>query len=104
MLVDKFVIYTLKVLILLTFPPFLSQEKQILVYSIFLKRGSTFPYVGRVRLRLRVCTPSPTRYLTFLRVISIKMARAYAEGVTISVQMGLERCGFNKSSEGKGKG
>ena len=56
--------------------------------------------MGRVRLRLRVCTPSPTRYLTFLRFISIKMARAFAEGVTISVQMGLERCGFNKSNEG----
>ena len=58
--------------------------------------------MGRVRLRLRVCTPSPTRYLTFLRFISIKMARAFVEGVTISVQMGLERCGFNKSNEGKG--
>ncbi len=60
--------------------------------------------MGRVGLRLRVCTPSPTRYLTFLRVISIKMVRAFAEGVTISVQMGLERCGFNKPSESKGKG
>ena len=57
----------------------------------------------RFRVRLRVCTPH-ARYLTFLRVILIKMARAFAEGVTISVQMGLERCGFNKSNEGKGKG
>jgi hypothetical protein len=53
--------------------------------------------MGRVRVRLRVCTPHPTRYLTFLRVISIRMARAFAEGVIISVQIGLERCGFNKS-------
>jgi hypothetical protein len=30
--------------------------------------------------------------------MSIKMARFFAEGVTISVQMGLERCGFNKSA------
>jgi hypothetical protein len=48
--------------------------------------------------------PPPTRYLTFLRVISKKMARAFAEGVIISVEIGLERCGFNKFSEGKGKG
>jgi hypothetical protein len=32
------------------------------------------------------------------------MARAFAEDVIISVQIGLERYGFNKSSEGKGKG
>jgi hypothetical protein len=38
----------------------------------------------RIRLRLRVCT-HPARYLTFLRVISIKMASAFAEGVIISV-------------------
>ncbi len=47
----------------------------------------------RFRVRLRVCTPH-ARYLTFLRVILIKMARAFAEGVIISIQIGLERCGF----------
>ena len=51
--------------------------------------------MNRVRFRviLRVCTPH-ARYLTFLRVILIKMARAFAEGVIISI-IGLERCGFN---------
>ena len=34
------------------------------------------------------------RYLTFLRVILIKMARAFAEGVTTSKTMSLERCGL----------
>jgi hypothetical protein len=58
----------------------------------------------RVRVRLRVCTPS-ARYLTFVRVIPIKMARAFAEGVTVilSMQIGLERCGLKKSSKGKVK-
>ena len=32
------------------------------------------------RVRLRVCTPH-ARYLTFLRVVLIKMASAFAEGV-----------------------
>ena len=41
------------------------------------------------------------RYLTFLRVILIKMARAFAEGVTTSKPMSLERCGLKKSSKGK---
>ena len=36
------------------------------------------------------------RYLTFLRVILIKMARAFAEGVIISI-IGLERCGFKQN-------
>jgi hypothetical protein len=54
--------------------------------------------MGRVRVRLMVCTPPPTRCVMFLRVISIKMARAFAESV-----IGLMGCGFNKSSEGKGK-
>ena len=49
----------------------------------------------RFRVRLRVCTPH-ARYLTFLRVILIKMARAFAEGVIISI-IGLERCGFKKN-------
>ena len=50
--------------------------------------------MNRVRFRviLRVCTPH-ARYLTFLRVILIKMARAFAEGVTTSKTMSLERCG-----------
>ncbi len=52
-------------------------------------------------VRLRVCTPL-ARYLTFLRVISIEMVRAFAEGVIISVQIGLERSGFNKFTEGNG--
>ena len=47
----------------------------------------------RFRVRLRVCTPH-ARYLTFLRVILIKMARAFAEGVTTSKPMSLERCGL----------
>ena len=33
-------------------------------------------------------------YLRFLRVILIKMARAFAEGVTTSKTMSLERCGL----------
>ena len=45
----------------------------------------------RFRVRLRVCTPH-ARYLTFL----IKMARAFAEGVIISI-IGLERCGFKQN-------
>ena len=49
----------------------------------------------RFRVRLRVCTPH-ARYLTFLRVILIKMARAFAEGVIISI-IGLERCGFKQN-------
>ena len=52
--------------------------------------------MNRVRFRviiLRVCTPH-ARYLTFLRVILIKMARAFAEGVTTSKTMSLERCGL----------
>ena len=48
-----------------------------------------------IRVRLRVCTPH-ARYLTFLRVILIKMARAFAEGVIISI-IGLERCGFKQN-------
>jgi hypothetical protein len=57
--------------------------------------------MNRVRFRaiLRVCTPH-ARYLTFLRVILIKMARAFTEGVTTSKTMSLERCGFKKSSKG----
>ena len=50
---------------------------------------------ARFRVRLRVCTPH-ARYLTFLRVILIKMARAFAEGVIISI-IGLERCGFKQN-------
>ena len=46
-----------------------------------------------VRVGLGVCTPH-ARYLTFLRVILIKMARAFAEGVTTSKTMSLERCGL----------
>ena len=34
------------------------------------------------------------RYLTFLRVILIKMARSFAEGVTTSKTMSLERYGL----------
>ncbi len=49
----------------------------------------------RSRVRLRVCTPH-ARYPTFLRVILIKMARAFAEGVIISI-IGLERCGFKQN-------
>ena len=49
----------------------------------------------RFRVRLRVCTPHAP-YLTFLRVILIKMARAFAEGVIISI-IGLERCGFKQN-------
>ena len=51
--------------------------------------------MNRVRFRviLRVCTPH-ARYLTFLRVILKKMARAFAEGVTTSKTMSLERCGL----------
>jgi hypothetical protein len=49
----------------------------------------------RFRVRLRACTPH-ARYLTFLRVILIKMARAFAEGVIISI-IGLERCGFKQN-------
>ena len=51
--------------------------------------------MNRVRFRviLRVCTPH-ARYLTFLRVILVKMARAFAEGVTTSKTMSLERCGL----------
>jgi hypothetical protein len=30
-----------------------------------------------------------------------KMARAFAEGVVISIRIGLERCGFKINSEGK---
>jgi hypothetical protein len=37
----------------------------------------------RVRLRLRVCT-HPARYLTFVGVIKILMARASAEGAFCS--------------------
>ena len=53
--------------------------------------------MNRVRFRviLRVCTPH-ARYLTFLRVILIKRARASAEGVIISI-IGLERCGFKQN-------
>ncbi len=43
-------------------------------------------------VRFRVCTPH-ARYLAFLGGISEKMARAFAEGVTISIKMGLERWG-----------
>jgi hypothetical protein len=46
-----------------------------------------------VRLRLRVCT-SLARYLSFLDAITEKMARAFAEGVTTSKNMSLERCGL----------
>ncbi len=49
----------------------------------------------RFRVRLRVCTPH-ARYLTFLRVILIKMARAFAESVIISI-IGLERCEFKQN-------
>ena len=51
--------------------------------------------MNRVRFRviLRFCTPH-ARYLTFLRVILIKMARAFAEGVTTSKTMSLERYGL----------
>jgi hypothetical protein len=49
----------------------------------------------RVRLKLRVCI-HPARYLTFLRGILIKRARASAEGVIISI-IGLERCGFKQN-------
>jgi hypothetical protein len=51
----------------------------------------------RVRVRLGVCTP-PARYLTFLGVISKKMAMTFAEGVIISIKMGLEKCGLKQSS------
>jgi hypothetical protein len=44
--------------------------------------------MGRVRVRLRVCTsPTSTRDLTFLRVISITLARAFAEGVIVRVRV-----------------
>ena len=46
-----------------------------------------------VRIRLGVCTPH-ARYLSFLGAISEKMARAFAEGVTTSKTMSLERCGL----------
>jgi hypothetical protein len=46
-----------------------------------------------VRVRLGVCTPH-ARHLSFLIAISNKMARAFAEGVTTSKTMSLERCGF----------
>ncbi len=46
-----------------------------------------------VRVWLRVCT-SPARYLSFLGAISEKMAMAFAEGVTTSNKMSLERCGL----------
>ena len=46
-----------------------------------------------VRLRLRVCT-SLARYLLFLDAITEKMARAFAEGVTTSKKLSLERCGL----------
>ena len=49
----------------------------------------------RFRVRLRVCTPH-ARYLTFLRVVLIKMARAFAEGVIILI-IGLERCRFKQN-------
>jgi hypothetical protein len=45
------------------------------------------------RVRLGVCTPH-ARYLWFLIAISNKMARAFAEGVTTSKIMSLERCGL----------
>ncbi len=44
-------------------------------------------------VRFRVCTP-PARYLSFLGALSEKMARAFAEGVTTSNKMSLERCGL----------
>ncbi len=46
-----------------------------------------------VRLRLRVCT-TLARYLLFLDAITEKMARAFAEGVTTSKKLSLERCGL----------
>ena len=46
-----------------------------------------------VRVRLGVCSPH-ARYLSFLIAISNKMARAFAEGVTTSKTMSLERCGL----------
>ncbi len=46
-----------------------------------------------VRVRLGVCTPH-SRHLSFLVAISNKMARAFAEGVTTSKTMSLERCGL----------
>ena len=46
-----------------------------------------------VRVRLGVCTPH-ARYLSFLIAISNKMARAFAECVTTSKIMSLERCGL----------
>jgi hypothetical protein len=46
-----------------------------------------------VRLRLRVYT-SLARYLSFLDAITEKMARAFAEGVTTSKKLSLERCGL----------
>ena len=60
--------------------------------------------MNRVRFRviLRVCTPH-ARYLTFLRVILIKMARAFAEGVTTSKTMSLERCGLKNPVRVKGR-
>ncbi len=45
----------------------------------------------RFRVMLRVCTPH-VRYLTFLRVILIKMAWVFAEDVTTSKTMSRERC------------
>ncbi len=45
------------------------------------------------RLRLRVCT-SLARYLLFLDAITEKMSRAFAEGVTTSKKLSLERCGL----------
>ncbi len=44
-----------------------------------------------VWVRLGVCT-THARYLLFLIAISNKMARAFAEGVTTSKTMILERC------------
>ncbi len=46
-----------------------------------------------VRVRLGVCTPH-ARYLSFLIAISNKKAKAFAEGVTTSKTMSLERCGL----------
>ncbi len=46
-----------------------------------------------VRLRLRVCI-SLAWYLLFLDAITEKMARAFAEGVTTSKKLSLERCGL----------
>jgi hypothetical protein len=49
-----------------------------------------------VRVRIRFFAPHAW-YLSFLIAISNKMARAFAEGVTTSKTMSLERCGLKKN-------